>query len=475
MTGKPQLVFNTGVAYLKRPDGTYYAEDDFHYRTILDTTIICNKNVQPKMVKNNTTFTKGLVGTVRINSVVPGETYTVVINGAPYSFTPDEEGTTPEGIIAGLANAIPSNFNPVQLKTSIELSSTSTFTLEVKDTKDQRLMNAYQDTVLNTALLANPSVEGRLVEVIGDKSSAADNYFLKFKTDGSIWEETVNPTVDVEIDATTMPHRLYINDQGLWQFGPIDYVDRLVGDDDSNPVPTFVDSPINASFYYNNRLGFLSGANVIMSQARDVYNFFAVSQLTNSDADPIDVNANSTRPTELFEVVTQPQGILLFGTRQQFWLSSLETGVLTPTTSSIKTISSFEADKKIPPLDIGTTIGFVSKSPDYSKLMLMQGEGSDVDPNVVEISKVVTGWLPNTINRMAVSPQNSFVVLTGKDDDYLYIYRFYNDGQEDRMQAWTKWQMPGKVQALQVLNDMMAICTLQGDRYSCLYVELEQP
>ena len=48
-----------------------------------------------------------------------------------------------------------------------------------------------------------------------------------------------------------------------------------------------------------------------MSQARDVYNFFAVSQLTNSDADPIDVNANSTRPTELFEVVTQPQGILL--------------------------------------------------------------------------------------------------------------------------------------------------------------------
>ena len=169
----------------------------------------------------------------------------------------DEEGTTPEGIVAGLANAIPSNFNPVQLKTSIELSSTSTFTLEVKDTKDQRLMNAYQDTVLNTALLANPSVEGRLVEVIGDKSSAADNYYLKFKTEGSIWEETVNPTVD-ELDATTMPHRLYINDQGLWQFGPIDYVDRLVGDDDSNPVPTFVDSPINASFYYNNRLGFLS-------------------------------------------------------------------------------------------------------------------------------------------------------------------------------------------------------------------------
>ena len=73
---------------------------------------------------------------------------------------------------------------------------------------------------------------------------------------------------------TTMPHRLYINEQGLFQFGPIDYTDRLVGDDDSNPVPSFVGNTINCSFYYNNRLGFLSEANVILSQAKDVYNFF---------------------------------------------------------------------------------------------------------------------------------------------------------------------------------------------------------
>ena len=61
----------------------------------------------------------------------------------------------------------------------------------------------------------------------------------------------------------------------------IEYTDRLVGDDDTNKVPTFIGNPINASFYYNNRLGFLSGPNVIMSQARDVYNF-AISQLTSN-------------------------------------------------------------------------------------------------------------------------------------------------------------------------------------------------
>ena len=43
------------------------------------------------------------------------------------------------------------------------------------------------------------SKEGRLVEIIGDEDSDADNYYLKF-TDGA-WTETTDPTVDVEIDA----------------------------------------------------------------------------------------------------------------------------------------------------------------------------------------------------------------------------------------------------------------------------------
>ena len=422
------------------------------------------------MVDRDKQFTAGLVGTVRLNAIVAEETYTVIIDDQSYSYTTPTEGTSPEQLLNSLGSAIPAKFNPIIYKTSIELSSDTPFELDVKDTQSNALLNSYQDTVLNPSLLANPTAQDRLVEVVGDSSAAADNYFLKF--DEGTWEETVSPLVDVEIDARTMPHRLYINNQGTWQFGPIDYVDRLVGDEDNNPTPSFIGTPINASFYYNNRLGFLSGANVIMSQARDVYNFFKKSQLILGDGDPIDLNANSTRPVELFEVVTQPQGVLLFGTRQQFWLAAQETGVVTPTASSVQTICSYEADKRISPLDIGTTIGFVSKTPDYSKLMIMQGQGSDIDPVVVEISKVVTGWLPNTINRMAVSPQNSFVVLTGKDDEYLYIYRFYNDGQEDRMQAWTRWKMPGPVQALQVINDMIAMVTMNGGRYSVSMMSL---
>ena len=53
LTGKPETVFNSGSNYLRRPDGTFYGAADFHARTILDTTIICNRNKKVEMVEND--------------------------------------------------------------------------------------------------------------------------------------------------------------------------------------------------------------------------------------------------------------------------------------------------------------------------------------------------------------------------------------------------------------------------------------
>ena len=38
------------------------------------------------MIENNTTFTKGLVGTIRLNTVVPETKYTVIIDGQEYVY-----------------------------------------------------------------------------------------------------------------------------------------------------------------------------------------------------------------------------------------------------------------------------------------------------------------------------------------------------------------------------------------------------
>jgi hypothetical protein len=84
----------------------------------------------------------------------------------------------------------------------------------------------------------------------------------------------------------------------------------------------------------------------------------------------------------------------------------------------------------------------------------MQGNGLEVDAIVIDISKVVSGWLP-TVDFMAVSPQNSFVALVPEDSSNIYLYRFYNDGEEDKMQAWQRWTLPGSIKAVNVVDDIV--------------------
>ena len=65
------------------------------------------------------TFTPGLVGTIRLDAVVPETNYSIFIDNVGYTYT-SEEQTSPIDILTGIANLIPAQFNPVIYKTSIE-------------------------------------------------------------------------------------------------------------------------------------------------------------------------------------------------------------------------------------------------------------------------------------------------------------------------------------------------------------------
>ena len=73
----------------------------------------------------------------------------------------------------------------------------------------------------------------------------------------------------------------------------IPYEERLVGDDDTNSHPSFIDEKISAGFFHNNRLGFLSKDNVFMSQSMSSLIFYYKSAQTTIDSDPIDISCSS--------------------------------------------------------------------------------------------------------------------------------------------------------------------------------------
>ena len=123
-------------------------------------------------------------------------------------------------------------------------------------------------------------------------------------------------------------------------------------------------------------------------------------------------------------------------------------------------------DPTISPVDVGTTAIFVSKLAQYSKVFSIQLQDVEQNPIVVDISKPVLEWIPNTIDDLIVSPQNSLVALVDRDTSYMYLFRFYNNGERNLLEAWTKWQITSSIQFVSIVNDDIFVIGQHEDEYT---------
>ena len=304
---------------------------------------------------------------------------------------------------------------------------------------------------------------------ISNTSAAEDDYYVK--SNGTTWEESAQPNITLGYTASTLPHRIRRDSSGNFTFEVCPYTNRLVGDLLTNPNASFTGKKISHLFFSNNRLGFLADENVIMSQPDDFFNFFSVSAQVQSDADPIDLSCVSLRPVKLSAAMPVTQGIVLFSRQQQFMLFS-DTGVLTPSQSVIKSISNYEIEESIPPVDMGSSIVFVNKTADYCRTLSMVTQGQNANPIISDIGKQVTQYIPNTVDALLSNTQNSFIGLYDQSARKAYFYRNYVEGQELLMRGWYSWELPGDIQFLETDNDEMFAVTKQGTQLTLLTSQL---
>ena len=270
-----------------------------------------------------------------------------------------------------------------------------------------------------------------------------------------------------------MPHELVNPSANTFQLRQIGWTARLVGDDTTNAHPSFIGKKIERSFFHNNRLGFLSDDSVSLSQSAEYYNLYHTSAQTVTDADPIDISASTIRPAALHAVIPTTQGLVLFSKNQQFMMFSAD-GILTPASTIIRTISNYEMDTEVDPVDMGTNINFISKTPGYTRIFGMVTRGQDENPQVMDIGRVVNEWVPATVDTFAASPQNQFIAMSSQGSRYVYFFRTYNDGEKNLVQAWFNWELAGNVQTIALDSDDMFAVTKQGTQFTLTKASLSQ-
>ena len=356
-------------------------------------------------------------------------------------------------------------------------SGNTEFKITAKGGPNSDKLRVVQDQVDNVSDLPFETLHDRTVKVI-NTSSPLDTYWAKFVAeDGTsgrgYWAETVDPTVSTGLTDTTMPHELVNTSTNNFQFRKIVWTARKVGDNLTNPQPSFVGEKIQQCFFHNSRLGFLSKDNVALSQSQDFYNFYAISAQTQTDSDPVDLSCSAIRPAALHGVIPTTQGLVLFSQNQQFLMSS-GNGILTPSTTTIRTISNYEMDTDVDPVDMGTNINFISKTPAYTRVFGMVTRGQDENPQVLDIGRVVNEWIPSGIDTFIASPQNQFLAMSNQSDDKIYFYRTYTDGKQNVMESWFNWQLMGNVQGIAVDSDDMFAVTKQGNQFTLSVASLSQ-
>ena len=460
------VAFPNGKGYLSATTPS----EMFSAVTVADYTFFVNKSVAVAQ-GTTTTATRPYEALVNVKAGNFGKTYEIFIDGvlkASY-MTPNgssaahsEDISTDriaEQLVGGgaLTNGLLDNGITVANGWTVSVAgaviyisrTASDFRIRTEDGFNSAGMIAVKSRLQKFSDLPNnPSVNGFIVEITGtgsgDTANAPfDSYYVKFETvNGTegvgVWRECPAPGIVSDLSAATMPHILVREAGGTFTFKRATYKAKLVGDNTSNPFPSFVGKTVSDVFFYRNRLGLLADEAVIFSEAGEYFNFMRTTVTQLLDSDPIDVNASHTKVSILKHAVPFNKQLLLFSEQSQFIIDQNE--LLTPKTVGIKVATEFPCNVIAKPVGIGKNIYFAVDKGNNSSFREYFTDLNAQANDAIDITAHIPQYIPSGIYKIAVAVNEDIMVaLSTADPTSLYVYKYFFNSNEKIQSSWSKW------------------------------------
>ena len=430
--------------------------DDIELVTLNDYTFVLNKSKTVEL-KADLTDPASTDAFVVIAVANYNSTYRVLLNGQSIDYTTPEDAGAGDAdatqivanLVTGINNAGGNAANCVATAIGPGIHITKVTDLAVLGGPQDGAIYSFISQISDISMLPSQCKHGYKVKIINSTNIEADDLWVKFESGSSnyasgtgSWIETNAPAIQYKLDPETMPHQLVRETDGSFSYSAITWENRDVGDDITNPIPSFVGSTIRNMFFFRNRFGLLSGGNVILSKAGSFYDFFNGSAMIAADDDPIDISASSTKPVFLNYVKTVSAGLVMFSDNEQFLLST-DSDILSPESAKVNTLSDYECDLNIPAINLGTSLAFVSKTPLYSRLFELANISTTDPPTSFNTTGIVPELVPSTIDNVAGSPGMSIISLGTAGSSTVYQYRFYQTAEKRIASTWYKWDLTG--------------------------------
>lgn len=354
------------------------------------------------------------------------------------------------------------------------------FTVTVEDGDGGTNMFAVNNQQSDVGNIPRFAPQGYVVRLTESKQTDADNWYLEFLsnedvelgegfgTEG-IWVETVAPDIKYKLDRSTLPHVLKRNDDGSFTFREAEWADRAVGDDETNPLPTFVGHTINDMGAFQGRLVMLSDVNALMSRTNKHTDFFNQSAISLNDDDPIDISS-AIGTFVLKRLAPHNRDLVIFSDDVQFVVFGRNS--LTPRNTSLVLTTEFEADLRASPVAAGRNVFFAFKYGNFTGVQefFTQDDINDARPITQHVSQYIRG-APSQL----ISTTNFSKLMIRTDDDLktVYVYEYVWLNGEKVQSSWSKWKFPLDIQHMFFVDNLLYTVTGNAEDYELYSIDLD--
>lgn len=481
-TEKYMMVFTNNQIYVYDLDGNQHTVNITRGTSSYLTTNNPRKDLQVITIADHT-FVLNRTKTVKMSSAKSPDntnqgTMVVVKNGqyfATYSIN-GASFTTPEGSSGSDAQWIKPDVIAQQLAQKLGGNASAHHNYvflpgakgaTVSDGLGGTSMIAVYTTVQKYTDLPYYAPNGFTVKVKGDPDGGQEgSYYVKYNESLNVWEECVAPNLPISLDVHTMPHKLVRNADGTFTFDVIDWDERKVGDDDSNPLPSFVDNTLTNIFFYRNRLGLSSKENIILSESGSYYNWWMTTANDILDTDCIDVPVTSTKVNLINYMVVYMEDLYAFSDDTQFIIRSDAT--LTPKTASPVEITQFNSSPDCQPVVTGKNLYFATERGTFASIKEYYTlQDVSAMKNTQDISSHVPNYVPQGVYQIVPSTtENILLVLSNGDKKALYVYKYLFSDTTRVQASWSKWTFDGDVVGCGFIGSKLYLLLHRGNHYT---------
>ncbi len=325
---------------------------------------------------------------------------------------------------------------------------------------------------------------GYVVKIVGSALADEDDFWVKFTADlgsgfgpGS-WSETNKPGITYTWTHTasgTQPHVLVrrtsdgVNPASVsaggkfFSFEPMNLGERLVGDTDSNPTPSFVSiagtyqpaggggtvsafpvvRKVQDVAFFRDRVIFACDESLSCSEQGQYFNFFRTTVRSVPDSDPIDVSISGNRTTVYHSLAPMFGKLICLASNVQSQFFGQPN--LTPSTVEGTQVSQYQTTPYCAPQPYKDGILYPAITGGYTTLRSLYPKANVENVFDSENLSIHTpSYIPGNPKQLEVNSDSSVIaMLCDGDTDAIYVLKQHREGDRVIQSAWVRFVIDG--------------------------------